>query len=112
MNNKTVNERFKGLRINLKLNQRDFADKLGVTQAIISYVETGGKPSYDVMEGIFTGIKNINFTWLLSGEGEMFVSDEVNEDIGELQEKNKVFEEEIKNLKNKEIGRASCRERV
>jgi transcriptional regulator with XRE-family HTH domain len=102
MSIKTVNERFKELRIKLELNQKDFAQKLGTTQAIISYIETGGKPSYDVMEGIFTGVENINFAWLVSGLGDMFTTDKGRGFVEELEGKIKVFEEETKNLKRRE----------
>ncbi len=98
----TINERFKALRVKLELNQRDFAEKLGTLQATISYIETGGKPSYDIMEGIFTGVENINFAWLVSGVGEMFATDKGKGFVEELEGKIKVFEEETKNLRRRE----------
>lgn len=102
MEQEAISVRFTRLRKALELNQRDFAQKIGTIQATVSYIETGGKPSYDVMEGVFTGIENINFTWLVSGKGEMFTTDKGRGDIEELEGKIKIFEEETKNLKRRE----------
>ncbi len=99
MEQEAISVRFTRLRKALELNQRDFAQKIGTIQATVSYIETGGKPSYDVMEGVFTGIENINFAWLVSGKGEMFTTDKGRGDIEELEGKIKIFEEETRDMK-------------
>ncbi len=63
--------RFKEIRLSLSLNQREFAEKLGITQGNLSKIE-GDKqePSFQILDKIF--VLGINLHWLLTGEGSMF----------------------------------------
>lgn len=61
------------------LSPSEFADKLHIGRAVISHILNGrNNPSLDVVTRILSNMKNINPTWLLTGEGNMF-----NYEIGE-----------------------------
>lgn len=61
------------------LSPSEFADKLHIGRAVISHILNGrNNPSLDVVTRILSNMKNINPTWLLTGEGNMF-----NSEIGE-----------------------------
>ena len=69
----TLKDRLLYIRRNAKLNQEDFAKKLGLTKNYISLVETGNRvPSDRTIKDICREF-NVNEHWLRTGEGEMFV---------------------------------------
>ena len=67
-----------GARLNelikaLKINQKTFAQSLGMTQPNISKMITrANKVSAEVINKITIVYKDVNVHWLLTGEGEMF----------------------------------------
>ena len=65
-------------------NERALAETLGYTKSSFSQVVTGKVPlSEKFMKRICSLDENINFVWLQSGEGEMFLSNNLNsEDNG------------------------------
>ena len=67
-------------------NERALAETLGYTKSSFSQIATGKVPlSEKFMKRICSLDENINFVWLQSGEGEMFLSNNLNsEDGGEL----------------------------
>lgn len=67
-----MNERIRVLRKTLKLSQKDFAEKIGLKQNAISYME---KPGATVTEHNIKAIClqfNVNEDWLRTGFGKMF----------------------------------------
>lgn len=63
-----VKNRLKAIRENLKLNQSQFADKLGISQAAISQFEDGKRvPSIETLDKIATAL-GMTVVSLLSGE--------------------------------------------
>lgn len=73
----------------LKMNQVSFARSLGMTQPNISRMTSGdNKISTEVLNRITQLHKNVNLHWLLTGEGEMFMTapaehtDQVSEPSG------------------------------
>ena len=78
-----MNERIKLIRKEQRLNQDDFAAKLGLTKNFISLVETGGRvPSDRTISDICREFR-VNEKWLRTGEGEMFVTQTRDEVIAE-----------------------------
>ena len=87
-----INDRIKELRLVLKFNQKDFANKFGISRGYLSEIEAGKtKPSIVLLVGI-SNFKEINpyylsaevdkpkfwdidMDWLLTGEGSMFKED-------------------------------------
>lgn len=60
----------------LKLTQKEFAKQLGVSSSTVTEVIQGRTKSfnYEVLVKI-KELYNVNLTWLLTGEGEMFLPD-------------------------------------
>lgn len=63
-------------------NERALAETLGYTKSSFSQIATGKVPlSEKFMKRICSLDENINFVWLQSGEGEMFLSNNLNSEI-------------------------------
>lgn len=67
-----MKDRIKLIRKNAKLNQEDFAVKLGITRSLIAQVETGkcsisARTVKDICREFY-----VNEDWLLTGDGEMY----------------------------------------
>lgn len=67
-----LNERIKELRKELKLTQREFAERLGVSRDTIANIEGGRIDLKDIFTLSICREFNVNETWLRTGEGEMF----------------------------------------
>ena len=66
-------QRFRELRKFLGLSQKEFGDKLEITQSGVSQIESGrNTPSTSVFEKASEVFPNLNKQWLYNGEGEMF----------------------------------------
>lgn len=90
-------ERFKEIRISNKLSQKEFAEKLGTSQGVISDIEHGRKGiSRNVLLALGTEF-NINATWVLTGEGDMFLPRQISAFKTAEQTINSVNEALIKN---------------
>lgn len=62
----------------LNINQIEFAKSLGMAQSNISRMVSGkGQVSVEILNRIFHVYTKVNLHWLLTGDGEMFLS-EVN----------------------------------
>ena len=70
-------ERIKYLRkTELKLTQKEFAEKLGVSRSVISNIEYNVLAQPDRQEPIYRLICstfNVNYTWLKNGDGDIFI---------------------------------------
>lgn len=70
----TINERIRMLRKNvLKLNQRQFAQDLGMAQTGVSGMEQDGATVTDRVIKSICMAYNVNEDWLRTGDGETFV---------------------------------------
>ncbi len=67
-----MNERFKIIRLKLKLSQEDMGNKIGVTNATISRLEKGVNNFTERMITSICREFNVNEEWLRNGTGEMF----------------------------------------
>lgn len=68
-----MNERLKNLRKNiLKLSQEAFGNRLGVTGAGISKIESGERALTEQMAKSICREFNVDYLWLTTGEGEIF----------------------------------------
>lgn len=73
-----MNERIKQIRKRVGLTQAEFADKLGIKPNTVTCYETGIRiPSDAIIKSISKNF-NVSDTWLRTGEGEMFI--QLNED--------------------------------
>lgn len=69
---KDLNGRLKIIRLNLGLNQSEFADKLGMQQGSYSMIEKGKNGISSQLLKKLTIDLNVNANWLMTGKGEMF----------------------------------------
>ncbi|WP_176698614.1 helix-turn-helix domain-containing protein [Romboutsia hominis] len=69
----SINNNIKTLREkHLKLNQFEFADKIGIKRNSVSVIETGRRnPSQRTLDDICE-VFNVNMDWLKTGEGNVF----------------------------------------
>ncbi len=64
----------------LGLSSSEFADKIGVSRAIISHIQSGrNKPSLSVVQKISTEFPQISLSWLINEEGPILKSS--NKDV-------------------------------
>lgn len=68
----TQGERIKESRKALKLTLEEFGSKVGVTKQTISRIENGVNNLTDQMAVSICRTYNVNYDWLMNGEGEMF----------------------------------------
>lgn len=69
-----MKERIKELRKELHLSQEIFGERLGVTKASISRLESGVNNVTESMVKLICSEFNVSEDWLRTGEGEMFES--------------------------------------
>lgn len=81
--------RIKTLRKTLKLTQREFGEKLGVSRDVISNIEYNRVPPKKLLLHHMCELYNVNYHWLETGEGEMF-KDTTNE-ISKFDEAFQIF---------------------
>ncbi|MBQ8161137.1 MAG: helix-turn-helix domain-containing protein [Clostridia bacterium] len=63
--------RFKQMRTELGMSQKETSDALGITKGMISLIETGRTPISEKMYARIEEKLGISRAWLLTGEGEM-----------------------------------------
>ena len=71
----TVKDRIKAVRLALKLSQREFGERLGVSRDVISNLEYGRVQPKELLLRHICALYGVNETWLLRGEGPMFRGD-------------------------------------
>ena len=74
-----MNERIKEVRRILKMSQRAFGKRLGVTGSTISTIETGERNLTERMIKSVCREFNVAYLWLTTGSGEMFTNPPVPE---------------------------------
>lgn len=79
-----MNERLRELREALKMSRAAFGEKLGVSGDVINNLERGRVDLRDPMFSLIIKTFNVNESWLRTGEGEMFLKMDVEEEIAEL----------------------------
>lgn len=67
-----MKERFKILRKDTGLTQKDFAARVGLSQNFIAQIESGSKVPSDRTVSDICRIFHVNEDWLRTGEGEMY----------------------------------------
>ena len=64
------------LRKKLKLSQKDFGEKLGVSRDVVSNAELGRVDMKPIFVSHLCTTFNVNEAWLRTGEGEMFLPED------------------------------------
>ena len=82
-----MKDRIRKVMESQQMTQQEFADFIHISPASLSSIFTGRtRPTIATVEAIKKSLPDVSTEWLLFGVGDMYI--------------------------NKEIGRASCRERV
>lgn len=93
----TQGERVKKIRKSLCLTLEKFGERLGVGKTAISNIEKGNRNLTEQMTISICREYNVDYMWLTTGEGEMFV--ETDDDIMETIDRIMLSENEFhKNL--------------
>lgn len=90
-----MDERIKELRKALKLTQQEFADKVGVKRNTIAQYETGRNPPIDAVVTSICREFRVSETWLRSGEGEMFLPVDADEELTEIMAEIRMSDDEL-----------------
>ncbi len=70
-----MKERIKAIRTALKLSQREFGERLGVSRDVISNLEYGRVEPKELLLRHICELYGVNEEWLLHGKGKMFARD-------------------------------------
>lgn len=90
----TQGERIKEIRKTLGLTLEKFGDKVGVTKQTVSRIENGINNLTEQMTKSICREFNVDYIWLTTGEGEMFV--ESDDDFMERIDRIMVSENEVR----------------
>ena len=69
-----MKERIQAIRKILKLNQEEFAERLGMKRTTLSMIEVGENPLTEKNIRLICMTFNVNEKWLRTGKGEMFAA--------------------------------------
>ncbi len=67
-----IEERIKMLRLDLGLNQTDFAQKTNISRSMVAAIELGTREVKDIHIAQICSAFNVSETWLRTGEGSMY----------------------------------------
>lgn len=74
---KSINERFKQVRLLLNMSQEEFGKAIGLSKSGVSNIEKGERGLRDTYINAICTQFNINIYWLRTGNGEPLLSDSV-----------------------------------
>lgn len=74
-----MNYRIRELRKSLNLSQKEFAEKIGLKQNAISYMEKSGATVTEQNIKTICSQFNVNENWLRTGNGKMFIENEIKQ---------------------------------
>lgn len=80
----TTGERLRKARKALHVTQKDLSEKLNITQAGISSIESGRVNLTDRLAQSIQDVCKINADWLRTGEGEMFLDPSEDEQLAQF----------------------------
>lgn len=76
-------ERLKELRKYLRLTQQEFTEKLGISRNTYAPYEIGKTAPSDAVVNLICRTFNVSETWLRTGEGEMFIEIDEEDELME-----------------------------
>lgn len=93
--------RFKELRKALGLSQEEFSRRLGLTRGAITNIELGKTEAKPLFISLVCSTFNVNETWLRTGEGEMFLPKDPDDELSEFM--GTVLREDIRTSVRKQL---------
>jgi len=81
-----IGERFRQLRMLLQKTQVQMSEELEITQANMSKIEAGKcLPNFSFQQRLADRFPEVNFNWILYGEGEPIREKEINKLIDQIE---------------------------
>ena len=80
----TENDRIKEVRKSVGLTQEKFGERVGIKKSAISQIENGSNSVTDQLRLAVCREFNVNEDWLRTGEGDMFVEPDEDEEISKF----------------------------
>ena len=74
-----LNERIKELRRLLKLSQKEFGERLGVSRDVIANIEYNRAEPQELFIRYLCSVFLVDRNWLMTGKGEIFINKNENE---------------------------------
>lgn len=81
---KSINNRFKQVRLRLNMSQEEFGKSIGLSKSGVSNIENGERGLRDTYINVICKNFNVNTQWLRTGIGEMFGSQNRTAEITKL----------------------------
>lgn len=79
-----MNQRIKAIRSALGMNQTEFGERIGVKQTTIAGYENGSRTPSDAVILSISREFEISETWLRTGDGEMFIRPDPDDEIDRI----------------------------
>ena len=79
-----MKDRIRAVRKALKLNQEEFAERLGMQGGALSMIEVGDNAITEKNIKLICMLFNVNENWLRTGRGEMFASSPYEKEFFEI----------------------------
>ncbi len=70
-----VNERVKQIRTELEISQREFANRIFMSQSSLGEIETGTRKVNDRIIQLISSQFNVNKNWIKTGKGSMYATE-------------------------------------
>ncbi|WP_202849479.1 helix-turn-helix domain-containing protein [Clostridium thermosuccinogenes] len=78
-----LHKRIREVRTLLKMSQKDFGDKLGVSRDVIANIEYNRAKPQKIFIQHLCSTFNVNQDWLETGEGSVFINDKRSKNLSE-----------------------------
>ncbi len=111
----TQGNRVKIIRQSLNLTLEKFGAKLGVQKSAINKIEKGDNKLTEQMSKLICREFNVNYDWLIHGEGEMFLEtdDDIIQAVGDIMSgENEFHKNLIKSFAHMSLDDLKALERV
>lgn len=90
-----MNERIKELRKALGLTQQEFSERIGVKRNTVAQYEMGRNPPNDTVITLICREFRVSETWLRTGEGEMFLPVDADEELAQVLAEIKLSDDQL-----------------
>ena len=90
-----MNERIKAVRKSAGLKQSEFAERLGIKPNTVTSYETGLRVPSDAIVTSICREFRVRETWLRTGEGEMFLPVDADEELTEIMAEIRMSDDEL-----------------
>lgn len=90
-----MNERIKQLRLKLGLSQEEFGNRLGMGRGAITNIELNKVEPKPLFVSLICREFRVSETWLRTGEGEMFLPVDADEELTEIMAEIRMSDDEL-----------------